>query len=92
MKLLPSDPLVQHVKGHQDDDALVCTPPLPAQLNCEADALATESLEATPAPIPLVPVFSTFDALSLHVNDLLAHPPWLTTSRIKINGTRCSMI
>jgi hypothetical protein len=27
MKLPPSDPLVQHVKGHQDDDALVYTPP-----------------------------------------------------------------
>jgi hypothetical protein len=27
LKVLPSDPLVTHVKGHQDDDALVCTPP-----------------------------------------------------------------
>jgi hypothetical protein len=58
LKLLPSDPLVQHVKGHQDDgDALVYTLLLPAQLNCEADALATESLAAILAPIPLVPVF-----------------------------------
>jgi hypothetical protein len=57
LNLLPSDPRVKHVKGHQDDDALICTLPLPAQLNCEADALATESLEAILAPIPLVPVF-----------------------------------
>jgi hypothetical protein len=57
MKRLPTEPLVQHVKGHQDDDALVCTLPLPAQLNCEADALATEALESIPAPIPIVPVF-----------------------------------
>jgi hypothetical protein len=27
---LPSDPLIQHVKGHQDDDAPVNTLPLPA--------------------------------------------------------------
>jgi hypothetical protein len=41
MKRLLSEPLVQPVKGHQDDDARVCTLSLPAQLNCEADALAT---------------------------------------------------
>jgi hypothetical protein len=57
LKLLPSDPLVKHVKGHQDDEVPVCILPLPAQLNCEADALATESLDAILAPIPLVPVF-----------------------------------
>jgi hypothetical protein len=54
---LPSDPLIQHVKGHQDDDAPVHTLPLPAQLNCEADAMATASLEAIPDPIPIVPVY-----------------------------------
>jgi hypothetical protein len=54
---LPSDPLIKHVKGHQDADAPVLTLPLPAQLNCEADAMATESLEAIPAPIPIVPVY-----------------------------------
>jgi hypothetical protein len=38
---LPSDPLIKHEKGHQDDDAPVHTLPLPAQLNCEANAMAT---------------------------------------------------
>jgi hypothetical protein len=38
---LPSDPLIQHVEGHYDDDAPVLTLPLPTQLNCEADAMAT---------------------------------------------------
>jgi hypothetical protein len=54
---LLSDPLIQHVKGHQYEDAPVHTLPLPAQLNCEADALATESLDAIPEPIPIVPVY-----------------------------------
>jgi hypothetical protein len=54
---LPSDPIIQHVKGHQDDDAPVLTLPLPAQLNCEADTMATESLEAIPAHIPIIPVY-----------------------------------
>jgi hypothetical protein len=31
--------------------------PLPAQLNCEADALATLAINAIPSPIPIVPVF-----------------------------------
>jgi hypothetical protein len=54
---LPSVPLVQHVEGHQDDDQPTHLLPLPAQLNCEADALATQALEAIPTPIPIVPVF-----------------------------------
>jgi hypothetical protein len=54
---LPSDPLIQHVKGRQDDDAPVHILPLPAQLNCEADAMATASLEEISDPIPIVPVY-----------------------------------
>jgi hypothetical protein len=57
MKRLPTELLVHHVKGHQADEALVCTLPLPAQLNYEADALAMAALEYIPAPIPSVPVF-----------------------------------
>jgi hypothetical protein len=54
---LPFPPLVKHVQGHQDKEAPVSTLPLPAQLNCEADALATAALLAIDAPIPLSPVF-----------------------------------
>jgi hypothetical protein len=43
---------VQHVKGHQDKVAPVGTLSLPAQLNCEADALATNALLAIAAPLP----------------------------------------
>jgi hypothetical protein len=57
LKKLPSVPLVQHVTGHQDDDQPVHLLPLPAQLNCEADALTTLALDAISSPIPLVPVF-----------------------------------
>jgi hypothetical protein len=65
---LPSDPLIKHVKGRQDDDAPVHTLPLPVQLNCEADAMATESLEAIPSPIPIVPVYPSA-VCQLDVND-----------------------
>jgi hypothetical protein len=52
-----SPPLVKHVKGHQDKEAPVATLPLPAQLNCEADALAIAALLAIPGPIPQSLVF-----------------------------------
>jgi hypothetical protein len=54
---LPVPPSVQRVKGHQDKEAPVATLPLPAQLNCEADALATAALIAIAAPIPQSLVF-----------------------------------
>jgi hypothetical protein len=54
---LPSVPKVKWVKGHQDDDKPVRQLPLPAQLNCEADTLAMEALEAILTPIPISPVF-----------------------------------
>jgi hypothetical protein len=54
---LPFPPSVQHVKGHQDREAPVASLPLPAQLSCEADALATDALIAIPAPIPQSLVF-----------------------------------
>jgi hypothetical protein len=54
---LPVPPSVQHVKGHQDEEAPVATLPLPAHINCEADALATAALIAIPAPIQQSLVF-----------------------------------
>jgi hypothetical protein len=54
---LPVPPLVQHVKCHQDEEAPVATLPLTAQLNCEADAVATAALLAIPAPTPQSLVF-----------------------------------
>jgi hypothetical protein len=45
------------VKGHQDKDAPDATLSLPAQLNREADALVTTTLEAISSPIPLTPAF-----------------------------------
>jgi hypothetical protein len=54
---LPSVPVEKHVDGHQDDDNPVHLLWLPAQLNCEADALATAAPEQIQSPIPIVPVF-----------------------------------
>jgi hypothetical protein len=54
---LPCPPSVQHVKCRQDKEAPVATHPLPAQLNCEADALATAALIVIAAPIPQSLVF-----------------------------------
>jgi hypothetical protein len=54
---LPVNPSVKHVKGHQDEEATVASLPLPAQLNCEADALATAALLAIAASIPLSLMF-----------------------------------
>jgi hypothetical protein len=54
---LPVPPTVKYVKGLQAKDAPVATLSLPAQLNCEADALATTALEAIVPPIPQTPVF-----------------------------------
>jgi hypothetical protein len=53
---LPVRPSVQHVKGHQDGDSPLVTLSLAAQLNCEADALATIALLVIAYPIPLSPV------------------------------------
>jgi hypothetical protein len=54
---LPTTPVVQHIKGHQDKEAPVASLSLQAQLNCEAGALATIALIAITAPIPKSPVF-----------------------------------
>jgi hypothetical protein len=54
---LPFPPSVKHAKGHEDQEAPVVTLPLPAHLNCEANALATTALRAIQAPIPQSLVF-----------------------------------
>jgi hypothetical protein len=54
---LPLPPAVQHVKGRQEKDSRAASLPLQAQLNCEADALATATLVAVLTPIPMSPVF-----------------------------------
>jgi hypothetical protein len=56
---LPMPPTIKHVLGHEDKDAPISTLPLAAQLNCEADALATSALKAIPSPIPQAAVFPT---------------------------------
>jgi hypothetical protein len=53
----PAPPLVKHVKGHQDKDSPFTTLLLPAQLNCEADALATMALAAIESPLLVTAVF-----------------------------------
>ena len=48
---LQTYPTIKHVKSHQDDDKPVEELPLSAQLNVEADAMATEGLRwACPTP------------------------------------------
>jgi hypothetical protein len=47
-----------HVKSHQDDDGPVAGPTLEAQLNVQADALATEALADAPT-YPKVALFPT---------------------------------
>jgi hypothetical protein len=51
-------PSINHVKGHQDDTANYHDLPLPTQLNCDADALATCELLEYPTlykHVPLLP-------------------------------------
>jgi hypothetical protein len=51
-------PTVSHVKGHQDDHKPYEDPSLPAQLNCDADVLATNELQNYPTTcihVPLLP-------------------------------------
>jgi hypothetical protein len=51
-------PVIDHVKGHQDDKLSYDELSLPAQLNVDADALATDELLNYPTPcehVPLLP-------------------------------------
>jgi hypothetical protein len=50
-------PKILHVKGHQDDKTPYRNLPLPAQLNCDADSLATTELRSLPNLIKRVPLF-----------------------------------
>jgi hypothetical protein len=51
-----------HVKGHQDDDAPVAELPWEAQMNCHADACATDYLNNWSAPSKVVPFISASQA------------------------------
>jgi hypothetical protein len=55
---LPAQPTISHVKGHQDDELEYADLPLPAQLNVDADVLATHELSEYPTScehVPLLP-------------------------------------
>jgi hypothetical protein len=54
-KQFPSLPLISHVKGHQDRDQPFLELPVIAQLNVEADALATRKLDEFGDIHPIVP-------------------------------------
>jgi hypothetical protein len=58
LKDFPLPPEIQHVKGHQDDHKAYKDLPLPAQLNCDADVLATKewaNFPTTCTHVPLLP-------------------------------------
>jgi exonuclease III len=58
LKSLPHLPIINHVKGHQDAKVAYQDLPLPAQLNCDADVLATAELRQFPTTcthVPLLP-------------------------------------
>jgi hypothetical protein len=50
-------PEILHVKGHQDVNTPYRHLPLPAQLNCNTDSLATTELRSLPNQIRRVPLF-----------------------------------
>ncbi len=50
-------PEINHVKGHQDNKIPYVSLPLPAQLNVDADSLATKELHDRPNLIHHVPLF-----------------------------------
>jgi hypothetical protein len=50
-------PEINHVKGHQDNKIPYTSLPLPAQLNVDADSLATNELCDRPNLIHHVPLF-----------------------------------
>jgi hypothetical protein len=59
LKDFPELPDIRHhVKGHQDNDIDYCDLPLLAQLNCDANVLATHELREYPVTcdhVPLLP-------------------------------------
>ena len=52
----PLPPAIEHVKGHQDDKIKYRHLPLAAQLNCDANVLATRELSEYPTSIERVPI------------------------------------
>ena len=62
LQAFPQLPTISHVKGHQDDDTDYEDLSLPAQLNCDADVLATAELRDYPTTcthVPLLPPAQT---------------------------------
>jgi hypothetical protein len=53
----PAQTKILHVKGHQDDKISYANLPLPAQLNVDANQLATRELRERPNLIHQVPLF-----------------------------------
>jgi hypothetical protein len=53
----PLPPEILHVKGHQEDYVAYKDLSLPAQLNCDADVLATDELKTCQQPAPTCPFF-----------------------------------
>ncbi len=56
IKDMPISPIISHVKRHQDDHSDYYNLPRPAQLNCDADVLATRELKEYPTTCNLVPL------------------------------------
>jgi BarA-like signal transduction histidine kinase len=55
---LQAPPSIEHVKGHQDDKVTYYKLPLPTQLSCDANVLATQELQEYPTACkhkPLLP-------------------------------------
>jgi hypothetical protein len=55
-------PIIAHVKGHQDKKVAYANIPLPAQLNCDADVLATHELFHHPTTCEQVPLLPAAQA------------------------------
>ncbi len=88
----PAQPEILHVKGHQDDKIPYINLPLPAQLNVDADRLATRELFEQPKLIHHAPLFPSSKAQlplggtsithDLHSGSYPKTPRLLTTSSL----------
>ena len=88
----PTQPGILHVEGHQDDKIPYINLPLPAQLNVDADRLATRELFEQPNLIHHVPLFpsskvqlplgGTSITHDLHSGSYPKTPRLLTTSSL----------
>ena len=58
IQMLPIPPTLQHVKGHQDRDRAIELLSLPAQLNIEADYLASQYKYPPEQPTNICPIIA----------------------------------